>query len=100
MKNLIAMSACILLAGAALPSANADTSTSTKGPPKTMGDEGKLPATRAMSDKLPEMRGENAPNRASDALSETGSKRMGDEGRLPATGAVSGTVPKMNAPRE
>lgn len=62
---------------------------SPKGPAKTMGDEGKLPATGTVGGKVPDM-GATAP-------AEVGQrKKMGDEGKLPATGAVSGATPKMN----
>lgn len=74
---------------------------SPKGPPKTMGDEGKLPATGTMGGRTPEMG-------ATGAGTGTGSdepsgrkgppKRMGDEGKLPATGTMSGATPKMNPP--
>lgn len=98
MKNLLAIAASLFVAGTFFPAAHADTQPAPKGPPKTMGDQGKLPATRAVSDTLPDQRGPDAPSRATDAVSETGAKKMGDEGRLPATGAVSGSVPKMNTP--
>ena len=98
MRSLLAIVVSLFAASTIFSAAYADTQPAPKGPPKTMGDEGKLPATRAVSDTLPDQRGPDAPARASDALTETGAKRMGDEGRLPATGAVSGSVPEMNAP--
>ena len=60
-------------------------------PPKTMGDEGKLPATGAVSGATSDM-GATAP------VDVGTSKRMGDEGKLPATKGMSGATPQMNAP--
>ena len=78
-----------LLCGMAVTPAFAEDRPSPKEPAKTMGDEGKLPATGTVGGSVPEM-GATAP-------AETGQrKRMGDEGKLPATGAVSGATPKMN----
>jgi len=58
-------------------------------PPKTMGDEGKLPPTQKGA--APEM-GATAPAEIS------AQKRMGDEGTLPATKGISGATPQMNPP--
>ncbi len=80
------MSAALLLA-ASTGSAFAGGSTQ----PKTMGNEGKLPATGTVSDKVPDM-GATAP------VEGGPSKRMGDEGKLPATKAMSGATPQQNAP--
>jgi hypothetical protein len=72
-----------------------------KGPPVTMGDEGKLPATGTVSGKVPEMGATGAGTGESGSVSPDGRLRMGDEpGKLPATGTVSGATPKMNAPAE
>ena len=57
-------------------------------PPKTMGDEGKLPATDKMTGQVPDMG-------AMPAEPTTGPKKMGDEGKLPATKSMSGQVPEM-----
>lgn len=100
MKNIITIAASILLLGSALSPASAEDRPSTKGPPKTMGDEGKLPATGTVSGAVPEMRGPGAASSPSEAVPDTSAKRMGDEGKLPATGAMSGAVPKMTAPSE
>lgn len=98
MKNIITIAVSTLLFGAAFSPASAEDQPSTKGPPVTMGDEGKLPATGTVSGVVPEMRGPGAASNPSAAVSETGAKRMGDEGKLPATGAMSGAVPQMTAP--
>jgi hypothetical protein len=58
-------------------------------PPKTMGDEGKLPPTAKGA----------APEMGATAPAEIGThKRMGDEGTLPATKGISGATPQMNPP--
>lgn len=74
----------------------------TKGPPQTMGDEGKLPASETMRNAVPDMTGPNSGSTGASSGS-TGSGatglRMGDEpGKLPATGTVSGKVPEMRGP--
>ena len=89
MKHLLKITAAALVVAAAISPAVADDRTPIA-PPKTMGDEGKLPATGAVSGATPEM-GATAPV-------EVGpSKRMGDEGKLPATKGMSGATPQMNA---
>ena len=91
MKYVLTIAATILLAIASGPVAAEDAPTTTKGPPATMGDEGKLPATSTVGDKVPEM-GATAPV-------EIGpQKKMGDEGTLPATKAMGGATPEMTAP--
>lgn len=100
MKSFMTTAISVLMLGAAIAPAWADTPTTSKGPPKTMGDEGKLPATGTVGGAVSDMRGTDAPSSASEALTDTGAKRMGDEGRLPATGAMSGSVPEMTAPSE
>ncbi len=89
MKFGFACAAAILIFGASLGPVAAEDSPSPKGPAKTMGDEGKLPATGTVGGSVPEM-GATAPAEIGER------KRMGDEGKLPATGAVSGATPKMN----
>jgi hypothetical protein len=81
----------------ALPVA-AQAQTSPKGPPKTMGDEGKLPATGNVGGHVPDMGATQRPaSSGAGSNSPKGpSKTMGDKGKLPATGTVSGEVPKMN----
>ena len=67
----------------------------TKAPPKTMGDEGKLPATDTVTGKVPDMGANNPePNTATPPRPDaTAPKKMGDEGKLPATDTMSGQVP-------
>jgi hypothetical protein len=83
--------------GAALTSASAEDAVAPnqKAPTKTMGDEGKLPATKATEGAVPDMTG---PNEGTNPVQDDGSKRMGDQGKLPATGAGSNAVPDMTAP--
>jgi hypothetical protein len=100
MKNIITIAVSTLLLGAALSPASAEDQPSTKGPPQTMGDDGKLPATGTVSGAVPEMRGPGAASSPSEAVPDTDAKRMGDSGKLPATGAMSGAVPQMTAPSE
>jgi hypothetical protein len=94
----ITATAALLLGAASLP-ALAQTA-EPKGPPVTMGNEGKLPATGTVSGKVPEMGATGAGSGESgSSVSPDGRLRMGDEpGKLPATGTVSGATPKMNAP--
>jgi hypothetical protein len=93
----ITATAALLLGAASLP-ATAQT-TQPKGPPVTMGDEGKLPATGTVSGKVPEMGATGAGTGDAGSASPDGRLRMGDEpGKLPATGGMSGATPKMNAP--
>lgn len=67
-----------------------------------MGDKGKLPATKSMSDSVPDMTGprtaENPNDTNAGADATTGQKRMGDKGKLPATGTMTDQVPKMTGP--
>ena len=75
-----------------------------KGPPKTMGDQGKLPASDTMRNAVPDMTGPATESGATGESAGTGGsattgKRMGDEpGKLPATGTMSGAVPEMRGP--
>jgi hypothetical protein len=94
----ITATAALLLGAASLP-ATAQTA-EPKGPPVTMGNEGKLPATGTVSGKVPEMGATGAGSGESgSSVSPDGRLRMGDEpGKLPATGTVSGATPKMNPP--
>jgi hypothetical protein len=66
-------------------------------PPKTMGDEGKLPATDSMTGQVPEMGATTVePNTATPPRpGATAPKTMGDEGKLPATKSMGGQVPEM-----
>lgn len=94
MKSLIiAASAAIVLSFAATPSI-ADDQTSTDPARHTMGGEGKLPSSSAVSGRVPDMGAGNG-----SSTGTTGSShRMGDEGKLPATDSMSGQVPKMSKP--
>jgi hypothetical protein len=96
MKRTLAIVAMIAV-GAALSSASAEDAAAPnqKAPTKTMGDEGKLPATSTTDKAVPDMTG---PNEGTNPVQDDGSKRMGDEGKLPATGAGSNAVPDMKAP--
>ena len=69
----------------------ADDQPSQATPPKTMGDEGKLPATSTVGKQVPAMG-------ATEPMTNTGSHTMGDTGKLPATNAVGGEVKKQTAP--
>ena len=96
MKNFAMISASIALLGlASLPAIAQDRPGAT--PPKTMGDEGKLPATDKMTGQVPEMGATTAePNTATPPRPDaTPPKKMGDEGKLPATKSMSGQVPEM-----
>src|SRR5262245_57757679 len=54
MKYFVTTAIAVIGLGAIAP-ATAQDAPSTKGPPVTMGDEGKLPATGTMTNKVPEM---------------------------------------------
>lgn len=96
MKYFIATaSASILFAFVATPSI-ADDQTSTNPARHTMGNEGKLPASGAVSGRVPDM----GAGTGSSSGTEGTSHRMGDEGKLPATNSMSGQVPKMNKPTD
>lgn len=60
----------------------------------TMGDSGKLPASGAVSGRVPDM----GAGTGTSTGTEGSSKRMGDEGKLPATNSMSNEVPKMTSP--
>jgi len=84
--------------GLALTPAIAQDRPVTKGPPnQTMGDEGKLPATDAVTNKVPDMGATTTePNTATPPRpGATPPKTMGDEGKLPATKSMGGQVPEM-----
>jgi hypothetical protein len=72
-----------------------------KAPEKSMGDEGKLPATERLGERIPDMTGPRTA--ATPSTSEPGAsgpkgppKRMGDQGTLPATNKMGNRVPEMN----
>jgi hypothetical protein len=101
MKYLITTALTLAALGAASAPALAGDQPSPKGPPQTMGDEGKLPATGTMTNKVPEMGATGAGSGESGAASPSPKgppQRMGDEGKLPATGTMSRKVPQMTSP--
>jgi hypothetical protein len=78
-----------VLAGASVGTALAQDRANPIAPPKTMGDEGKLPPTQKGA----------APEMGATAPAEIGAqKRMGDQGTLPATKGMSGATPQMSPP--
>ena len=89
-----ATAAAILIFGVALTPAIAQDRPGAT-PPKTMGDEGKLPATDTMTGQVREQGATTAvPNTATPPRPDaTPPKKMGDEGKLPATLSMSGQVP-------
>jgi hypothetical protein len=96
MKRILTIVAMFAI-GAALTCASAEDAVAPnqKAPTKTMGDEGKLPATKSTDSAVPDMTG---PSDGTNPVGDDGSKRMGDQGKLPATGAGSNAVPDMTAP--
>ncbi|MGE0024409.1 MAG: hypothetical protein AB7S70_12350 [Hyphomicrobium sp.] len=99
MKLSLTSAIAIAAIGAASAPAIADDGISPKGPPQTMGDQGKLPASETMRNAVPDMTGPST-GAAGESTGTSGSGlRMGDEaGKLPATGTVSGAVPEMRGP--
>lgn len=106
MRKFIGFSVAAVMAASIVP-ASADTTRDErmlKAPEKSMGDEGKLPATEKMGNQVPDMTGpRTAATPGDDAGAPSGPKgppkRMGDEGKLPATKNMSGAVPEMNSPK-
>ena len=98
--TIIAVAAGITFGAALTPAVAEDRPGAT--PPKTMGDEGKLPATSKMTDQVPEMGSTDAdPNLpAPNRLGATPPKTMGDEGKLPATKSMGTQVPNMKGPTQ
>jgi hypothetical protein len=90
-----AVSALALLAAMLTPVMAQDRPGAT--PPKTMGDEGKLPATDKMTGQVPDMEATTAePNTATPPRpGATAPKTMGDDGKLPATKSMGEQVPAM-----
>jgi hypothetical protein len=78
--------------GATIAPAFAETRPVTKGPAKTMGSEGELPATRTIGGHVPNM---GTVDENSEVIGPDGRKRLGDQGKLPATNGMSGAVPQM-----
>jgi hypothetical protein len=101
MKRFITSAIAIAAIGAFSAFAIAEDRPAPKGPPKTMGDEGKLPASDTMRSAVPDMTGPaTGDESAGEGAGTSGSGlRMGDEpGKLPATGTISGKVPEMRGP--
>jgi hypothetical protein len=88
-ERLLSTAAAIMVVGAMLTPAVAEDRPTPIAPPKTMGDEGKLPPTQQGA--TPEMG-------ATDPAQVGAQKRMGDQGTLPATKGMSGATPQMNPP--
>ena len=89
MKLALSTATAALIFGTLLSPAMAEDRPTPIAPPKTMGDEGKLPPTQKGA--APEMG-------ATEAAPIGPAKRMGDEGTLPATKGMSGATPQMNPP--
>ncbi|MEI9900905.1 MAG: hypothetical protein WDN31_13075 [Hyphomicrobium sp.] len=108
MRKLLACCAAAMMAAALTP-ASAETSAPDdrvlKAPEKRMGDEGKLPPTEQLGNKVHDMTG---PRTAATPCNEhTGPsgpkgppKRMGDEGTLPATEKMGSKVPQMDSDQD
>ncbi len=89
MKRYLPSLMAAMFMGALLTPAMAGDQPAPIAPPKTMGDEGKLPPTAKGA----------APEMGATAPAEVGAqKRMGDQGTLPATKGMSGATPQMNPP--
>lgn len=99
MKHLLTCAAVIAFA-AVSSSAYAEERPVIKAPQKTMGDEGKLPATATVGSSVPNMGASPADeNESCGSSSPKGpAKRMGDEGKLPATSTMGRAVPEMTGP--
>ncbi|MGZ5863555.1 MAG: hypothetical protein ACXWJU_02405 [Hyphomicrobium sp.] len=104
MRHMLTIAAIAALAAStALAPVFAEDRPITKGPTKSLGDEGKLPPTSTMSDKVPDMTGPDVDTSAQGAGDGTAPtrpdatvpKRMGDEGKLPATSTMTKQVPEM-----
>ena len=91
MKQVFKIAAGILLT--ATTPVFAQDAPATKGPPVTMGDEGKLPATGAVSDKVPEMGAAPAPDKNPPMVME---KRFEVVGRGVALVIGCATFPTWN----
>ena len=106
MHKLLAITTALTLA-ASCGAAWAETAQerTLKAPEKSMGDQGKLPATENMSGAVPDMTGPRTAATPSDneggtVLAPKGPpKRMGSDGKLPATDNMSGAVPPMTRTR-
>lgn len=92
MKYIFATAATVIVLSFATTPLIADDQTSTDPARHTMGDEGKLPSTGAVSGRVPDMGAGTGTSTGTEGTSH----RMGDEGKLPATNSMSGQVPQMN----
>ena len=105
MRHMLTIAAIAALAASStLAPAFAEDRPITKGPTKSLGDEGKLPPTSTMSKAVPDMTGPDVDNSAQGSADGVGTapgatapKRMGDEGKLPATSTMTKQVPEMTA---
>jgi hypothetical protein len=89
MRRVLSTALAAVLMGSVLSPVLAEDRPAPIAPPKTMGDEGKLPPTQKGA----------APEMGATAPVDVGTqKRMGDEGKLPATKGMSGATPQMNPP--
>ena len=105
MRSVLAFATATAFAlGALTIAANAETNSAErmqKAPTKRMGDEGKLPVTKELGNKLPDMTGPRSATTPATGKETTASgpkgppKRMGDQGKLPATDNMTGRVPAM-----
>jgi hypothetical protein len=101
MKYVSMAAACLVFSGITFVPALAQDRPTTKGPPQTMGDQGKLPATGTVNNAVPEMGATGAgtgETGAGSASPKGPPQRMGDQGTLPATGTTSNKLPQMRAP--
>lgn len=94
MKYILATAAATLLLGAATLPATAEDTPAANGSSHTMGDSGKLPASGAVTDRIPDMGAGTGSSTGTDGTTH----RMGDDGKLPATNSMSNEVPKMTSP--
>ncbi len=97
MRKVLAVAAAGAVALAAfgtIASAETEAERMQKAPTKTLGDEGKLPATDQMSTRVPDMgTAEPAQEGSGPAGSKGPTMRMGNDGKLPATNNMSGQLP-------
>ncbi len=97
MRKILALgtaSAVALAAFCTIASAETTDERMQKAPTKSMGDQGKLPATDQMSTSVPDMgTAEPAPEGGGPAGSKGPTMRMGNDGKIPATNNMSGQLP-------
>lgn len=98
MKHSVITVLAIVALGVVLSPALAEDQPSRKGPPVTMGNDGKLPATDSVSRSVPEIgaTGSSSGESGTASASPKGPPQtMGSDGKLPATDAMSGAAPQM-----